>query len=150
MGGIAASVLGIGGFAATKAGKKTETTKTKSSPKKKSTADVSIPYDAAAHLAHDEYCASGKEIDFESFKTKYEQMTVASIKAKAMERDLVPQTDKVDVSIPYDAAAKLAYDQWLAANGKWGSDAEYEKYKAKYEEMCVAQVTYKKLQREMA
>ena len=153
MGGIAASILGVGAFAITKANGKTEATSSPTPASRKSAADVSIPYDAAARLAYEEYCENGKEIDFETFQAKYEQLTVAGIKAKTMERELLPQTaDKIDVSIPYDAAAKLAYEQWLTASGKdqWGSQAEYEKFKAKYEEMCIAQVTFKKLQREMA
>lgn len=137
---------------ATQAGKKDATSGTKSSLTAKSNADVAIPYDAAARLAYDEYCAGGKEADFEAFKLKYEQMTVADIKAKQIERELFPETQKVgpDLSIPYDAAAKLAYEQWLDANGKWGNEAEYEKFKSKYEEKSVAQATYKKLEREMA
>ena len=155
MGGIAATVLGVGGFAATQVGGKNGATATNgaSSPSvaSKSNADVAIPYDAAARLAFDEYTASGKEMDFESFKAMYEQMTVADITAKKLERELLPPTDKVDLSIPYDAAAKLAYNDYLAGKGEvWGNEADYQQFKSKYEEMCVAQVTYKKLEREMA
>lgn len=155
MGGIAAAVLGVGGVAATQAGKKNGATETKSSSPatiNKSNADLSIPYDAAARLAYDSYVASsGKETDFESFKAMYEKMTVADITAKKLGRELLPPTDKIDVSIPYDAAAKLAYEQYLAGKGvAWGNEADYEQFKAKYEEMCVAQVTYKKFEREMA
>lgn len=152
VGGIAASVLGVGAFAVTTANGKTEAKSSPTPVGRKSSADVSIPYDAAARLAYDEYCESGKEIDFETFQAKYEEMTVAGIKAKTMERELCPQAANIDVSIPYDAAAKLAYKQWLAASEKdeWGNQAEYEKFKAKYEEMCIAQATFKKLKREMA
>lgn len=154
LGGIAASVLGLGGVAATKAGAgdKTSTAPKSSSTGKSSGIDVSIPYDAAARLAFDAYIESGKEIDFDTFKTKYEAMTIADIKAKNLERTMFPPSTKVDVSIPYDAAARLAYDEWRAANdkGEWGNQAEYEAFKEKYEEMCVAQVTAKKLQKEMA
>jgi hypothetical protein len=41
--------------------------------------DISVPYDAAAKLAYD---ASPKNMDFESFKTKYKEETVAMIKSK--------------------------------------------------------------------
>lgn len=153
VGGIAASILGLGGVAVKNAGGDKSTAAATKSPKPSSGADVSIPYDAAARLAYDEYRASGKEADFEAFKTKYEVMTVASITAKTIEREMFPPTaTKVDVSIPYDAAAKLAYDEWRAANGKgeWGNESEFEEFKAKYDEMCVAMVTAKKLQREMA
>jgi DNA-nicking Smr family endonuclease len=143
--------LGLGGVAATKAGG--SETKTAATTTKKSATDVSIPYDAAARLAYDEYRAAneGKEIDFDTFQTKYTQMTVADVTAKKLEREMFPPTTKVDLSIPYDAAAKLAYKEYLAANNKseWGNEEEYEQFKQKYEEMSVAQVTYKKLQKEM-
>jgi hypothetical protein len=155
MGGIAATVLGVGGVAATQIRGKNGATVTKkgSSPSvaSKSNADVAIPYDAAARLAFDEYTAGGKEMDFDSFKTMYEKMTVADITAKKLERDLLPPTHQDDLSIPYDAAAKLAYNDYLAGKGEaWGNEADYQQFKSKYEEMCVAQVTYKKLEREMA
>ena len=41
--------------------------------------DVSVPYDAAAHLAWEE---AGKPGDFASFKPKYIADTVAMVKAK--------------------------------------------------------------------
>jgi hypothetical protein len=41
--------------------------------------DVSIPYDAAAMLAYE---ASSKDTDFELFKLKYKEETVAMIKSK--------------------------------------------------------------------
>lgn len=154
MGGIAAVILGAGGVAATQAGGKNGATATGAkSPAvaAKSNANVAIPYDAAARLAFDEYTASGKEMDFDSFKTMYEKMTVADITAKKLERELLPPTDKVDLSIPYDAAAKLAYNDYLAGKGEaWGNEADYQQFKSKYEEMCVAQVIYKKLEGEMA
>ena len=148
-GGIAASVLGVGGVgvAASKANKRSNGA---TAPAKGEKIDVSIPYDAAARMAFDEYLANGKEADFETFKKKYEQMTVAIIKAKKLEREMSVETEKGDVSIPYDAAARVAYEKYTAAKGQWGNQAEYEAFKKKYEEMSVAQVTFKKLEREMA
>lgn len=46
-----------------------------------------------------------------------------------------------DVSIDYDAAAKLAYDQWRALNGKGDFDQEkYNVFKANYEAITIANV----------
>jgi hypothetical protein len=43
------------------------------------------------------------------------------------------QLQMVDVSIPYDSAARLAYDQWRAANGKGDFDAsKFETFKSNY------------------
>jgi hypothetical protein len=54
-----------------------------------------------------------------------------------------PEEPSDDVSIPYDAAAKLAYE---AA----GSEGDYEEYKTKFEADAVAEVVAKKEARESA
>ncbi len=47
----------------------------------------------------------------------------------------------VDVSIDYDSAAKLAYDQWRSQNGKGDyDDAKFEAFKANYVALTVANV----------
>jgi hypothetical protein len=56
------------------------------------------------------------------------------------------KNEKIDVSIPYDAAAKLAYDIFRAS----GKEAVYATFKARYEQLVVAQVTLKKCEREFA
>jgi hypothetical protein len=49
-----------------------------------------------------------------------------------------------DVSIPYDAAARLAYDEWRAKFDKGNFDAErYPIFKANYEAITVANVVSK-------
>jgi hypothetical protein len=55
----------------------------------------------------------------------------------------------VDVSIPYDAAARLEYDQWRT-NFKKGdfNDARYATFKANYEAITVSNVAAKKKARE--
>jgi hypothetical protein len=139
------------GFATTKAGKKDSTATGKSAAgatKKSGAYDVSVPYDAAARLAYSE--ETDKSVDFETFQKKYEQLTVATITAKKMERELFPSPVQVDLSIPYDAAARLAYDKWRVDYGKGEFDsASYDTFKTLYEKLMVAQVTAKKLQREM-
>jgi len=84
--------------------------------------DLSIPYDAAAKLAHE---ASDKSVSYDAFKAKYEADAVADVMAKY-----------VDISIPYDAAAKLAYE----ASDK---SMAYDAFKAKYEADAVADVMAK-------
>lgn len=50
-----------------------------------------------------------------------------------------------DVSIPYDAAARLAYDEWRAANDKGAfSEPKFEKFKAHYEVITSANMAAKK------
>ena len=108
-----------------------QSVKKKSAP---AASDVSIPYDAAAKLAYDK--AGGKG-DYAAFKEKYEADAVADVKAKNGKSDggdaAAPGED---VSIPYDAAAKLAYD-------KAGGKGDYAAFKEKYEADAVADVKAK-------
>jgi hypothetical protein len=54
-----------------------------------------------------------------------------------------------DVSIPYDAAARLAYDEWRAKYGKGEFDpVRYEAFKANYETITVANISAKKKARD--
>lgn len=116
--------------------------------KSKQPIDISIPYDAAAKLAYD---ASDKSMAYPAFKTKYEEETVTYIKSKQPKKDApapaaasakaaaAPAT--IDISIPYDAAAKLAFE----ASDK---SMSYDDFKAKYDADTVAMVTAKKLAKE--
>lgn len=63
----------------------------------------------------------------------------------------VPEPEKVDLSIPYDAAARLAYDQWRTFHemGDFDDDS-YTSFKLKYETMTVANVIAKKMEREIS
>jgi predicted lipid-binding transport protein (Tim44 family) len=88
-GGIAASVLGAGGFAVARkrGGAKANGDTAAPAAKKVGKIDVSIPYDAAAKLAYNEFRSSGKETDYETFKNKYEQLAVAQVTLKKFERE---------------------------------------------------------------
>lgn len=88
-GGIAASVLGGAGVAATAAATKQGKQTNAKAPIKVEKIDVSIPYDAAARVAYDEFRAAGKEASFETFKSKYEQVAVAQVTLKKLEREMV-------------------------------------------------------------
>lgn len=105
--------------------------------------DLSIPYDAAAKLAYEKAGGPG---DYAAFKAKYEADAVAEVIAKRQPASVpaTPATSKSDsTSIPYDAAAKLAYE-------KAGSTGDYAAFKKKYEADAIAQVVAKKQARESA
>ncbi len=107
--------------------------------------DVSIPYDAPAKLAYE---ASDKSMEYSAFKTKYEADAVADVIAKQPAKEVKEETkpkaerpkavkpESYDVSIPYDAPAKLAYE----ASDK---SVEYSAFKATYEADAVADVIAK-------
>ena len=53
------------------------------------------------------------------------------------------------LAIPYDAAARLAYQEWLTENEETYSDEGYLVFKELYEARTVAMVTSKKLARDL-
>jgi len=55
-----------------------------------------------------------------------------------------------DVSVPYDAAARLAYDEWCETYGKTFDAARYEVFRENYEAITVMNVSAKKVARESA
>ena len=60
------------------------------------------------------------------------------------------KTPTADVSIPYDAAARLAFDSWASAHeGADTSDSAFEKFQLLYEAQAVAMVTAKQMKRNM-
>jgi len=99
--------------------------------------DLSIPYDAAAKLAYE---AAGSKGDYEAFKTKFEADAVADVIAKQKKSepaaDASAATDSSNISVPYDAAARLAYE-------KAGSKGDYAAFKEKFEADAVADVKAK-------
>ena len=115
--------------------------------------DISIPYDAAALLA---YTTAGSQGDFEAFKAEYVKDAIAMVVAKKVAREggapaPVPATpapaavesapEVIDISIPYDAAALLAYTTA-------GSNGDFEAFKAEYVKDAIAMVVAKKVARE--
>jgi hypothetical protein len=59
------------------------------------------------------------------------------------------EQDTVDLSIPYDAAARLAYDAWRKEYDKGGFDeARYQNFKANYEAITVANIKSKRAAKE--
>lgn len=58
-----------------------------------------------------------------------------------------PEPEPIDVSIPYDAAARLAYDEW---RGGQFSEAEFKQFKALYEKKSVAEVVASRYARELS
>jgi hypothetical protein len=110
--------------------------------KAKRPVDISIPYDAAARLAYE---ASDKSMDFADFKVQYEEKAVAEVKAKQPAAAAKPvakaaeatSSVPVDLSIPYDAAAKLAYE-------KSDKSMDFSVYQKFYYDETVAMVASKK------
>ena len=107
--------------------------------KSKQPIDISIPYDAAAKLAYE---ASDKSMPYADFKTQYEADAVAMIISKQPKKAAAPAkasapADASDVSIDYDAAARLAYK----SSDKSVSFADF---KPLYEADAIALVVSKK------
>ena len=81
--------------------------------KSKQPVDISVPYNAAAKLAFE---ASDKSMSFSDFLPKYLAEAVAMVKSKQPTKPEKPPTPAApaeassDVSVPYNAAAKLAYE----------------------------------------
>jgi len=61
---------------------------------------------------------------------------------------VAPSDVNVDVSVDYDAAAKLAYGNWCNKYGKEASDAKFATFKANYEALTVANVSAAKKARD--
>lgn len=53
-----------------------------------------------------------------------------------------------DISVPYDAAARLAYDEWCSTYGKKFDEARYQVFKDNYEAITVMNVSAKKAARD--
>ena len=73
------------------------------------------------------------------------QRHVPSIRATSMELSAEPD---MSVSVPYDAAARLAYDDWCKAYGKPFDSTRYEVFKENYTAITVMNVSTKKAARE--
>jgi hypothetical protein len=125
--------------------------------------DVSIPYDAAAKLAY--HALSDDErskIDYSTFQQQYTEKAVADVIAKkgrpATTTPTVATTvastttttssstsdTVVDVRVPYDAAAQLAYTKLQSIK----HSLTYEQFRLQYERNAVTNVMAKKAQRE--
>ena len=102
--------------------------------------DVSVPYDAAAKNAYE---ASDKSMEYAAFKEKFEADAVADVIAKQPKKEAAPEEPAFDVSVPYDAAAMLAYE----ATDK---TEPFEIFKVKYEDEAVADVIAKQPKKEAA
>lgn len=62
---------------------------------------------------------------------------------------MVAERADTDLKIPYDAAARLAYDEWRAEFDRGDfSEERYQVFKANYEAITVANVVAKKKARE--
>ena len=77
------------------------------------------------------------------------QQPRATASVRAMSQSTAASAVEGDVSIPYDAAARLAYDEWRNQFNKGDFDeVRYPNFKANYEAITVANVVAKKRARE--
>ena len=86
--------------------------------------DVSVPYDAAARNAYE---SSDESATYPEFKAEYEADAIDLVKSKRSSVKAADDVDVVaDVAIPYDAAARNAYESS-------DKSTTYPEFKAKYE-----------------
>ena len=100
--------------------------------------DISIPYHAAAELAYEK---STKDLSLDDYIVQFEQQAVADVIAKKVPAaapvavavvSAEPEPAVVvDISVPYDAAALLAYE-------KTDKSVPFDTYKIQYYEQAVA------------
>jgi hypothetical protein len=104
------------------------------------TVDLSVPYDAAARLA---FATATTILSWEDFKLFFETEAIASVVAKraaARESSTTPAVavTAVDVSVPYDAAARLAYANQI------DKTLPYEEFKAQFQAQAIQDVMAKR------
>ena len=123
--------------------------------------DISVPYDAAAKLAYDKESSSIQaSTPFAEYKVQYEAKAVADVIAKKSQstpaqpaavavatksKDVASSSaaassSSYDISIPYDAAAKLAY---AALSTEERTKVDYTAFQLQYTERAVADVIAK-------
>ena len=124
--------------------------------------DISVPYDAAAKLAYDKESSSIQaSTPFAEYKVQYEAKAVADVIAKksqstpaqpaavavatkskdvASSSAAASSSSSYDISIPYDAAAKLAY---AALSTEERTKVDYTTFQLQYTERAVADVIAK-------
>jgi hypothetical protein len=76
--------------------------------------------------------------------------STVSIRPAASLRSLAVDmaVDTNDISVPYDAAARLAYEEWCAKYNRPIDEARYEVFKGNYEAITVINVSAKKQARD--
>lgn len=89
-------------------------------------ADVSVPYDAAARLAYDEWRATYNKGDFdaarfESFKSNYQILTVTNIAAAKKAKDAGEEAPK---KLDLNEFADMTFEEYEAMNSDGGAEAE--------------------------
>lgn len=104
----------------------------------------------AAHMygGEAEVVTLGPDADTVALPTPHNDEPDAPTAVKA---DTDPAAEDVDVSIQYNAPARLAYDEWLAANGRAGEnldDSKFNTFEQNYIMVTVAYVSAKKAARE--
>ena len=74
-----------------------------------------------------------------------------SSESSTVEEAAPEEPEPIDVSIPYNSAARVAYDQWRVENKKGGFDKEgFAVFEEIYTEATIGMVAYKKMERDLA
>ncbi|GKY99862.1 hypothetical protein MPSEU_000939900 [Mayamaea pseudoterrestris] len=107
--------------------------KTAAAPKAASSIDIAVDYDAPAKLAFTQKFCSFDEAKFPEFRKAYLAGAVAMVTAKQQVRN-------GNISVPYDAAARLAF---MTASDNVFDEAKYAKFKEEFEAKAVAEVSAK-------
>lgn len=155
-----AAIVGGAAFALKNQGTSTKPEIKESDSSTPSIIGISIPYDAAAKLAYDEWRSVNDkgeydEAIFSTFKDLYNSKVVAEVTLKKCARDLAGlkngKAEDNTGSVRYDAAARLAYDEWRDSNNKGEFDEEgFAGFKPIYNAKSAAEAGFKKVEREMA
>jgi hypothetical protein len=69
---------------------------------------------------------------------------------RAANESATPEPEAIDVSIPYDATAMLAYNAMCAVDDKEFDEAKFSAFKKAYYELAVAEVVMKQKSRNLA
>lgn len=75
--------------------------------------------------------------------------TTASSSGLSKEQPQV-EPEPIDVSIPYDAAARLAFDEYLQSKGIEFDEMLYSSFRPLYEDKAISDVIVKKIARDLA
>jgi hypothetical protein len=128
--------------------------------------DISVPYDAAAKLAYNHLSESERSaMDYNTFQQQFVTKAIADVVAKQKNKSskessssntvttatpasvattTTSSDNEYDIAVPYDAAAKLAYERIQSIK----HTLSYEQFKVQYEQNSIRNVVNKKLKRD--
>lgn len=102
---------------------------------------------ATVHYAEAFTPSSGATVGWTSCQLRTFSPACPSL-AVAMAADTDTATTSSDVSVPYDAAARLAYKEWIAQYGRPYDESRYQVFQSNYNAITVMNVSAKKAARD--